>query len=294
MATTIKASFEGLKQNLEITTLQGAVVSTRQQNVRKAVADHLAVTDSFLTGSYMRSTMIAPLKEADVDIFVILDPKYFHHYNHGQNGGQAGLLDLVKRKLKLTYSSTPDISRSGQAVSIRFTDFMVDVVPAFSRKGGGYLIPNSITGTWLSTDPKKHVELLAAANSANGGNLVPLIKMVKGWNKSSGSYFRSFHLEVLAMEILKGVNISDYPSGARYVFDKARTLITNKNPDPAGYGDDVGAYINTQQKVQEAVAKFQLAYDRALKAEAYANQGSIAEAVGMWQKVFGGYFPSYG
>jgi len=258
------------------------------------MADHLAVVDSFLTGSYKRNTMIAPLKEADVDIFVLLDAKYFHHYNHGQNGGQAGLLDLVKRKLKLTYTSTPDISRSGQAVSIRFTDFVVDVVPAFSRQGGGYLIPNSITTSWLSTDPKKHVELMASSNSRNEGRVVPLVKMIKGWNKSSGSYFRSFHLEVLAMEILNGVTISDYPSGARYFFDKGRTLITQKNLDPAGYGDDVGSYINTQQKVQEAIAKFQLAYDRALKAEAYANQGSIAEAVAMWQKVFGGYFPNYG
>lgn len=294
MATTIQASFERLRKNLEITSLQETVVSTRQQNVRKAMADHLAVVDSFLTGSYKRNTMIAPLKEADVDIFVLLDAKYFHHYNHGQNGGQAGLLDLVKRKLKLTYTSTPDISRSGQAVSIRFTDFVVDVVPAFSRQGGGYLIPNSITTSWLSTDPKKHVELMASSNSRNEGRVVPLVKMIKGWNKSSGSYFRSFHLEVLAMEILNGVTISDYPSGARYFFDKGRTLITQKNLDPAGYGDDVGSYINTQQKVQEAIAKFQLAYDRALKAEAYANQGSIAEAVAMWQKVFGGYFPNYG
>lgn len=294
MATSIEASFDRLKQNLEITTLQGTVVSTRQQNVRKAVADHLAVVGSFLTGSYMRSTMIAPLKEADIDIFVLLDAKYFHHYNQGQNGGQAGLLDLVKRKLKLTYTSTPDISRSGQAVTIRFTDFMVDVVPAFSREGGGYLIPNSIAGTWLSTDPKKHVSLLSAANSANGGNLVPLIKMIKGWNKSSGSYFRSFHLEVLAMQILSGVTITDYPSGARYFFDKARTLVTQKNPDPAGFGDDVGSYINTQQKIQEAVGKFQLAYDRAIKAEALARQGSVSESISTWQRVFGGYFPNYG
>lgn len=29
--------------------------------------------DSFLSGSYRRSTMIAPLAQADVDIFVVLD-----------------------------------------------------------------------------------------------------------------------------------------------------------------------------------------------------------------------------
>jgi hypothetical protein len=43
------------------------------------------------------------------------------------------------------------ISRNGQAVTIRFTDFMVDVAPGFHRQGAGFLIPNSITQTWLAT-----------------------------------------------------------------------------------------------------------------------------------------------
>jgi tRNA nucleotidyltransferase (CCA-adding enzyme) len=94
MATTIRQSFANLKSNLEITSLQSSTVSTRQRNVRDAVEAGLQVEDSFLTGSYSRSTMIAPLKDADVDIFVVLNPKYFHNYN-GQNGGPAGLLDTV-------------------------------------------------------------------------------------------------------------------------------------------------------------------------------------------------------
>jgi hypothetical protein len=57
MATTIAASFEGLKQNLEITALQQSTVSTRQQNVRDAVARRLTVNDSFVTGSYSRHTI---------------------------------------------------------------------------------------------------------------------------------------------------------------------------------------------------------------------------------------------
>jgi hypothetical protein len=294
MPTTILESFRKLKQNLEITGLQETTVSTRQTTIRNVIEAGMDVVDSFLTGSYSRKTMIAPLKEADVDIFIQLDAKYFHHYNHGQNGGQAGLLDLVKRTLKETYTRTPDISRSGQAVSIRFEDFVVDVIPGFSRQGGGYLIPNSVTKSWLSTDPKKHVEIMTAQNEAHNGDLVPLIKMVKGWNASTGKYFRSFHLEVLALQILNNVTISDFPSGVRYYFDKGRTVITQKNLDPAGYGDDLGKYIDTQQKVQEAVAKFELAYDRAIKAEDFARRGYIQNAVEMWVKVFGDYFPKYG
>ena len=296
MATTIQQSFLKLKQNVEITDLQEVVISTRQKSVREVIEGGINLVDpySFLTGSYSRQTLIAPLKEADIDIFFVLDSKYFYHYENGQNGGQAGLLDWVKRTLRKTYTETPDISRNGQAVTIRFTDFVVDVVPGFNRKGGGFLIPNSANQSWISTDPKRHVEIMSAANKAHNGDLIPLVKMIKAWNKNNNKYFSSFHLEVLALQILQNVTISDFSSGVRFYFDKGRALIAQKNLDPAGYGGDVGSYINTQEKIQEAVAKFELAYNRAIKAEDYASRGYTKDAVEMWIKIFGDYFPAYG
>jgi hypothetical protein len=290
-ATTVQQGFLRLKWNLEITGLQASTVSTRQAN-REVLEAGTTVLDTFQTGSYARSTMIAPLSEADIDIFVVLDAKYYHNYN-GQNGGQAGLLDAVKRTLRKTYTRTPDISRNGQAVTIRFDDFTVDVVPGFYRQGGGFLIPNSITSSWLETDPKKHVELMTAANKGHNGDLVPLIKMIKGWNKKHSTFFRSFHLEVLALQILNNVRIDDFPSGVRFYFDKAREIVKQKNLDPAGYGDDVGRYINNSN-IDEAVRRFQLGYERAIKAEDLAVKGHHGHAIDMWQKVFGDYFPAYG
>jgi len=288
MATTVPQAFGELKSRLEITEPQHSTVSTRQQNVRAAVESSLRVRDSFLTGSYSRHTMIAPLKESDIDIFIILHPDYH------ETSGQANLLDRVKRVLKNTYPNTPDISRNGQAVTIQFTDFVVDVVPAFYREGGGYLIPNSAGQTWIATDPKKHVQILSDANSKHNGDLVPLIKMVKGWNRNIDRYFYSFHLEVLALQILDGVTISDFPSGVRYFFDKGRSYIRDKNPDPVGYGGDVGAYLNTNPKIEGAVSRFETAYDRAIRAEDYDRRGYVQDAIDMWKKIFGQYFPSYG
>lgn len=286
MARTIDEAFRILRTNLEITDLQEKTVSTRQTNVRAALEDDFTILDSFLTGSYRRNTMIAPLKDADVDIFIILDPKYY------AADGQGALLRKVKQALLKTYPKTPDISPDGQAVSITFTDFKVDVVPGFYRNGGGFLIPDSELGRWIATDPKKHVQLWSASNKAHEGNLVPLIKMLKGWN-ASRNVLRSFHLETLAYSILDGVTISSFPSALRYVFDHARSKIRFKLQDPAGYTDDIAAHVNTEAAMSKIIGRLDYAYTTAKEAEALAAANKIAAAFEKWDVLLKGYFPTY-
>lgn len=288
MARTVLESFRKFKSNLEITSLQKSTVSTRQKNIRSAVEKELKVLDSFLTGSYSRHTMIAPLKKADIDIFTVLSSSYY------QKDGQANLLDRLKRVLKKTYPKTPHISRNKQAITINFSDFKVDVIPAFNRRGGGYLIPSTAGNIWIPTDPKKHVNIISKANISHNGDFVPLIKMFKAWNMNINRFFNSFHLEVLALEILNNVRISSYPSGIRYLFDHGRSLISKKNLDPAGYGGDVGYYLDTPEKINSATNKFTTAYKRALKAENYNKEEDVDSAIVEWKKIFGDYFPSYG
>jgi len=286
MARTILESFRELKTNLEITELQQSTVSTRQQNVRKAVENELDVLDSFLTGSYSRHTMIAPLKEADIDIFVVFDPEYY------EPDGQASLLDKLRKVLLKTYPKTPKISRNGQAVTITFTDFIVDVVPAFYRKGGGYLIPNSISKEWISTNPKIHVNVMADENYRHTADLIPIVKMIKGWNININHAFMPFYLELLAIKIFKNVTISDYPSGMRYFFEKGREGIKYEVKDPVEHGGQINGLANVS--TVEAVSRFETAYNRAKKAEEYERDGYTEYAINEWRKIFGGYFPAYG
>ena len=287
MTRTILESFRELKTNLEITELQQSTVSTRQQNVRKSVENELDVLDSFLTGSYSRHTMIAPLKEADIDIFVVLDPEYY------KSDGQASLLDKLRKVLLKTYPKTSKISRNGQAVTITFTDFIVDVVPAFYREGGGYLIPNSISKEWISTNPKTHVDIMADENSVHDGDLVPIVKMIKGWNRNINHAFVSFYLELIAIKIFKSVSISDYSSGMRYFFDKGRGHIKYKVKDPIEHGGQINGLDNVST-VDEAVSRFETAYNRAKKAKEYERNGYTEYAINEWRKIFEDYFPAYG
>lgn len=287
MPRTISQGFQKLRENLEISNLQASTTSTRQKNVREAVEAELKVLDSFLTGSYMRNTMIAPLKGADIDIFVVLDPSYY------DANGQASLLDRVQRVLKKTYPQSPRVSRNGQAVTITFTDFKVDVVPGFYRQGGGYLIPDPPRGRWIQTDPKRHVEIWTDANKRRDGNLVPLIKMVKGWNKRHSALLRSFHLESLVLTVLNNVKVSDFPSGIRYIFDKARTAVRTPITDPAGYGSNIGGYLTTLA-LADVASRLETAYNRAREAELLDSQGRIAAAFVKWRLIFDEYFPAYG
>lgn len=286
MATTITSAFQKLKENLEITGLQATTVSSRQKSVRDNLAAEMTVVEDFLVGSYPRNTMISPLSEADVDIFTVLDAKYF------EAGGQVALLDKVKRALAKSYK-TSAISRNGQAVTIRFTDFRVDVVPAFNRKGGGYLIPDSIMGRWISTDPKQHISKWSESNKQHNGNFIPVIKMLKGWNKEHSSKLRSFHLECLARSVLNSHTITSLPSAVTHFFDQARWNYSSIS-DPSGYGGNVADYLDSSQKRNEVYTRLSAAYQKAQAAQDYEKAGMTASAFGKWQVIFGSYFPSYG
>ncbi len=300
MVTTIAQGFQELRSRLEITNLQASAVSKRHQHIREILKKELPVLEDggdFLTGSYVRKTMIAPLKDADIDIFFVLDRSYYYEND------QASLLDKVKSTLKKAYPNTADISRDGQAVTISFHDFKVDVVPAFHRMISfffpGYLIANTITRTWVITNPKKHIEIWSKANQEHHGNLIPLIKMMKAWNKTNGALLTSFHLECLLLSILNGQSIMDFPSAVQYVFDKARRffryplLFTVR--DPAVSDSNVGAYLNTRKKREAVLNRLEMAYTRAQKAQEMASQGNVQGAFTNWRYIFGDYyFPAFG
>jgi hypothetical protein len=292
MTLTCNQAFERLRRNLELTGLQEKTVATRQSNIRRAVARQLTVVDDFLTGSYRRHTMIGPLNTADVDVVVVLDRSY-------KNRGPRAVLELVKEALLVEYTRTPAISRNGQAVTITFTDFVVDVVPAFGRPwwtwNEGWEICDSGSDRWITTNPKKHVDLSASANQAHGGHLVPRMKQLKAWNRTAGEPLRSFHLEALAWSILgtswlwKNGQSSDWVS-ARFFFDKARAELRSQLADPAGTSSDVATYLYGTA-LDSAVRKVTTAYERCVRAERSAKDDDAAEMHKAYGQVFGDYYP---
>lgn len=285
MATSISGAFEELKTNLEITGLQTSTVSTRQQNVRDAVEKDFTLAESFLIGSYKRHTMITPLTEADIDVFVVLnDNPHWDTYQHSPNQ----LLQDIKTTLKKTYPKTPSIKPDGPAVTITFNDFVVDVVPAFIHDHGGYLIPDQ--GQWLRTDPKIHTEIVSSTNDGNGGDLVPLIKMIKQWNRHHDNKFRNFYLELLTTEAFTFGSIDTWEQGFANFISHAVDNISGGIGDPAGFEGRVRQFdtgdLNSCWTLLGNTA------DVIAHAGAYESNGNLTAASQQWQRVFSKkYFP---
>lgn len=288
MARTVHQAFDEFMRNLEITDLQSTTVSDRQSNVRSILKKELTVLDDFLTGSYRRNTMIRPLKEADVDIFIVLDPSYYN------SGNPRGILDKVKKVLVDYYKQGVDVSRNGQAVTIYYTDFRVDVVPAFNRTGGGFIIPNSANQSWIETDPKSHVEIWSAMNSTKGGSFIPVLKALKRWKNTKCDSINSFHLETIALSIFQPIEMNTWNGTLGYFFNIARQKILSNVPDPApGFYGYVDSYMSYSQK-QSCVSPLQTAFDRVTRATEFENDGKHYEAIEQWRLIFGDFFPAYG
>jgi hypothetical protein len=295
-ATTTRAqAFKGLRQNVELTGLQKSTVSKRQGNIRDALAGQLAVREDFLVGSYCRHTLIGPLKDADVDVIVVLDPQY-------REMGPAGVLDLVRKALLKEYSKTPGISRNGQAVTVRFSDFTIDVVPAFELSWGQrfwradearWAICDSADDVWIMTNPRKHIELSAKANRKHGERFVPAVKEIKAWNRTVGSPLRSFHLEMLCRSIFTFwlyTGMGEDWDNINFFFRKARRRLKKQLGDPGGGGRDVGSYLFGKE-LDVAVELVDEAYQGSRRALKAADNGDRTAMHAEYEAIFGDYYP---
>jgi predicted nucleotidyltransferase len=286
MAHTVRQGFEGLKSKLEITSIQGTTVSERQQRIRSIIRSNYDVCDDFLAGSYQRNTLIAPLKDADVDIFIVLDDRY-------STLSPTYLLDKLKSSL-IPYYPSSIVRRNGQAVTITFNDFCIDVVPAFCR-GIAYFIPNSYLSNWILTDPKQHIETWKLRNAQFNGEFVRVLKMMKGWNRETGGLFSSFHLESLILSISDFVPIdSNYPSVINRLFGQLNARSDYTIRDPSGYNSNVGEYINKLGLLRQIKENVKTANELSNQAVAAESRGDGMAAYACWQRIFGRYFPTYG
>jgi hypothetical protein len=292
MLTTAQA-FEKFRQNLELSATESKDAQRRHEDVRACIRADFDILRDFLSGSYARHTKTKPLKDVDV-LFVMGDKERWR-----RDKAPIDTLRAFEACLKKSYKDKDQVSIGRRSVSVEFEKpnyaddhpgkvLSIDAVPALECKDG-YEIADKNTGTWIKTNPDTHAAQATTKNKALDGNWIPLVKMVRGWNRAAGKPIQpSFLVEVMA-EGLVDAPFSTYANEARNFFAGAAARIGDVWPDPAGLGPPV-----SDQMTKELVEKARTALREAERLAALAfryEQSNQGEALRTWRQIFGPYFP---
>jgi SMODS domain-containing protein len=295
---TVKQAFDEYSRNLELTDRQDNVVATARANVVAALKAGIKLhsDESRVIGSWARNTMTRYLKEGDVDVMVMLH--YGANKSWDTGPGTITCLDRVRSLLDMAYPRT-EKRRDRNCITMQFAEFRLDVVPAFVNNGGYYRIPDSIRKAWVETDPPGFAAMITEVNKAMDGTFVPLIKMVKGWNRDVGWPIRSFHLECLMHAHYASYTQSyTYSSTLARFFDRLPGYLATACYDPVRWSrvDDYLDNNATTTLRQMAINKAKRA--AAASAEAYEDQTKYSTkpniAISEWKALMGEFFPSFG
>ncbi|HEY3054105.1 MAG TPA: hypothetical protein VGK04_12030 [Thermoanaerobaculia bacterium] len=194
-----------------------------------------------------------------------------------------------------------DVSKNGEAVTLSLSSYpwAFDAVPAVPVNDGAggflyYVIPNG-SGDWLATDPRRDAAQLTAVNQGHYGELLPVVRLLKYWNRRVHKpRLSSYYFETLVKRTFEfQPPIGSSSAAMRHFFANAGTYVWLSCPDPKGLGPNLDADISyeTKKKVTDAMSE---AARFASNADLMEGVGDQKSAIYWWGRVFGTDFPSYG
>jgi hypothetical protein len=196
-----------LLENLRITAVQAEDGHTKQAGVRACLnrnywGNASETANSLLIGSWGKLTRVRPSR--DVDILFLLPPQVYHQYQARIGNRQSQLLQEVKAVLSQTYGETT-MRGDGQVVVVPFKTIPIEIAPGFRCQDGSIIICDANDGgRYITSTAEAEAADLTAADMAFNGNARALVRMMKQWQRERNVPLKSFQLERLAIEFLRG------------------------------------------------------------------------------------------
>ncbi|MCK5263639.1 MAG: hypothetical protein KAJ92_08115, partial [Gammaproteobacteria bacterium] len=210
ITVTIEDGLKALDSLLILSVQQRSVVSVCQSEIDKVVIAGFAAQATALPGAFYRHTTIQPLEDNEIDLFVQLGSEL------GQRNTPGGLLGKLEDLLVEHYPEA-GLSVDKQAVLVKFPELSFRVIPCFYQDKKGYVIADGKNDKWLKTDPSIFYYALDDANNRHKGLLLPVIRIIKHWNRRNGNWFNDYYLELMVKHALDGVKFDSYVQAIKYV-----------------------------------------------------------------------------
>ena len=210
----VSSTFQEFLQNLAIDNKEE--ISNRYGEITKVLNIKYRNTESktlnsLKVGSYGRFTAIKSI--FDLDMVYILP---WTEYERFKNGRQSALLQEVKKTIQSRYPKT-DMRGDGQVVVISFTNYQIEVLPAFEYEDGSFLYPDTNDGgSWKTTKPRLEINAISDLHQAKNQNLRTLCKMIRSWKNYHGVAMGGLLIDSVAYDFLNSTTYYDDKSFTYY------------------------------------------------------------------------------
>ncbi|AZE47269.1 hypothetical protein C4K04_1579 [Pseudomonas chlororaphis] len=284
---SIAETFKDFLENIRITNTEQ--ISNRYGEITSCLNKTFRDTDSsssnnLQVGSYGRKTAIRGI--SDLDMIYIMPSTRWEEYN--VEGGQSNLLRDAKEAIKARYPRT-DIFVDSPVVRVLYTNFHVEVQPAFEQPDGSFKYPDTRNGgSWKITKPREEISAIIELDDEKNLNLRRLCKMVRAWKNKHGVAMGGLLIDTLAYNFLKSTEEYDTKSYLYYDWmSRDFFQFLANQPEQERYAAlGSGQHVKVKEAFQKSAEK---AHELCLKAiEASGKDNENAR----WQKVYGSSFPA--
>jgi len=317
----LEESHRDYTEDAQITDRQKKEMHERRERVVQHLKEEgLQIEDDHIFGSVMQGTMTGPLDQnSDVDVMIVLDADEHREWAEGENGPRNAL-EAVKRRLEKKYPNQ-EVTVDRNVVAVKFSDFTVEVAPAFRYShvcdpehpsdpvtlGGmefparpmdaddpekdGYVIPDTYGETrWTGTNPRKFQSMYNAVNRNHNGDLQRVAVAAKKVNEQNGNHISSYHAVMMAYKYFE----NDAPPNAstqehmNNFFRNLPRYLDEETREPV-YQERLDKGLDEEERAKA----IKMAYQKSRKieeAERLQKEGKYEEAKEKYEEIYGNEF----
>lgn len=281
--------FSQFRDNIAVSNADD--ISTKYCNITSRLNKDFWDTDSdtahtLQIGSYGRHTAIDGISDLDM-AFSIPKTKFDHYRSLGVDGPKTMLND-VKDSLRKRYDNGTKIKVDGQVVGVFFSNYHVEVLPAYEDTDGNFTHGDTNTGEWKLTKPRPEIIAVNDLNAETNRNLKTACKMVRSWRNHVGLKMGGLLIDTLVYNFFNEhddydrATFKDYPKMFGSLFSYLGGLDEQEYWYAPGSRQRVKCKSKFQPKAKKAAKRCQEAID----------ETEESKKIKHWKKVFGRKFPS--
>ena len=281
---SISVGFDLLAKSTELSLGEYTLITQSQADIELHLAQHLSTFSTVLFGAFSRKTIVSPLAGSIIDMLVVFRETDIKNVQPSR---------VFKKLSDSLVKHYPDayILEGQNILMLPVNNVHYKIRPAYSISEHSYMLPSEIFNEWVKYDITLYNEIFVKENVRHKGKLIEIIRMIKTWNRVSGSLFNGYYLELLVTAELSSYQITSYSETLCHVFSVPLSEVAFQKEDPANVAFQIEG-LNDIDNLITAMLLLKKSFRLANEAITFEQDGEIEKALDNWNEIFPQVFPT--